>query len=373
MRPHTLLFLIAVLCALPASAQTFDLGGTGEFGPIVVTEDTEIPLPPDGVIQATRVEIAAGATLTFGRNERNTGLILVATEEVIIDGTISVSGSDGVAGAGGAGGPGGADGGSPQTWSGTTAYQPVFFGHCGTASTSLTCRPLRGATGGNGSYYQSSTPTSGCTLGAGGGGGGGVIVIMSHREIRGSGAIQALGGQGGLAVPTGGTCSNASSRRSATAGSNGAVLLVTPRATTADLSIGAASARVEATFIDEMPGVSPGSSSFSSTLTRFIPATREVNVRFLSVEGVTLDEPTDEVSVTVTGSAASFTVEVTGCGNQTGTVAGLQALTTSPTNFSFTNSANFTSSNDRVVVPLNITVGSAGTTALFRAYAYCNE
>lgn len=373
MRSHTLLFLIAVLCSLPASAQTFDLGGTGEFGPIVVTEDTEIPLPPDGVLQATRVEIAAGATLTFGRNERNTGVILVATEEVIIDGTLSVSGAEGVAGAGGAGGPGGSDGGSPQTWSGTTAYRPVFFGHCGVASTNLNCRPLRGAQGGDGSYYTSSTPTSGCTLGAGGGGGGGVLVIMSHREISGSGSIQALGGQGGLAVPTGGTCTNAGSRRSATGGSNGAVLLVTPRATTADLSIGAGSARIEATFIDEMPAVTPATPSFSSTLTRFIPSTREVNVRFLSVEGVELDEPTDEVSVTVTGSAASFTVEVTGCGNQAGTVNGLRASTTSPTSFAVTNSASFTSSNDRVVVPLNISVGSSGTTTLFRAYAHCNE
>ena len=101
----------------------FDSGSSGVDGALNITEDTLLPLPADGIFNYTTVNVAAGATLTFAKNSANTPVVILASGDVTIEGTIDISGSDstdvGSAGDGnfgddgiaGLGGPGGFDGG----------------------------------------------------------------------------------------------------------------------------------------------------------------------------------------------------------------------------------------------------------------------
>ena len=58
----------------------FTSGSTGSFGAIdVTTEDLEIVLPADGIINATTVNVAEGFFLSFTRNAFNTPVFLLAT------------------------------------------------------------------------------------------------------------------------------------------------------------------------------------------------------------------------------------------------------------------------------------------------------
>lgn len=116
------LFALAAALAAP-SAFAFDSGSTGADGALAPTVNTQIALPPSGILNYTTVNIPAGVTVTFRKNALNTPVYLLASGNVTIAGAINISGATaadtGTAGDGnqaddglpGAGGPGGFDGG----------------------------------------------------------------------------------------------------------------------------------------------------------------------------------------------------------------------------------------------------------------------
>ena len=101
--------LLAVSSLTPAWAQNFDAGSNGSLGALSVADaDVTVDLPPDGRLHYTTVTVAAGRTLRFTRNALNTPVQLLAQGDVLIDGVISVDGSQAPASPpiGGAAGPG---------------------------------------------------------------------------------------------------------------------------------------------------------------------------------------------------------------------------------------------------------------------------
>jgi hypothetical protein len=94
-------------------AQPFNSGSDGSYGPLAVTNDTTLPMPPDGIFHCTTINVAAGATLRFNKNALNTPVYLLATGDVVITGAIDVSGTAATNNTRilGRGGPGGFDGG----------------------------------------------------------------------------------------------------------------------------------------------------------------------------------------------------------------------------------------------------------------------
>ena len=259
---QTLLALLVLLmlgCLTSTLAHAFDSGSTGVDGAFNPTVDTELPLPPDGIFNFTTVDIPAGVTVTFTPNATNTPVIMLATGDVTINGTIDVSGkpSPGVGSAGngdpgddgdpGLAGPGGFDGGQGGTLenqmggdglgpgagirsigrqravaSGSTTVGcgggGAGFGSGGSnadrtiAGTSNTCTTSTGAViGGTGGPTYGNIQLSpliggsgggggyaGVALnGSGGGGGGGAIVIASSGTVTINGVIRANGGDSG--------------------------------------------------------------------------------------------------------------------------------------------------------------------------------
>ena len=87
---------LAILCALfawSATAQTnFTSGSDGSYGPMNITTDTTLNLPPDGIFRCTTINVASGATLRFNKNALNTPVYLLATNDVTIGGTINLDG-----------------------------------------------------------------------------------------------------------------------------------------------------------------------------------------------------------------------------------------------------------------------------------------
>lgn len=200
----------------------FDCGSRGTE-PLNVTADTNIALPPDGVLHYTTITVASGAKLTFTPNDLNTPVYLLAKGDVVIDGTIDVSGAAGTPVLGGVGGPGGfaggnggnqellpgdghgPGGGKGGNQGGSGAYNVDTLGDNGhgTAYGSPLLVPLVGGSGGGASYS------------GGGGGGGGAILVASNTRILLGGGIAAKGGNGS---PYG----------TYTVGSGGAIRLLTP-------------------------------------------------------------------------------------------------------------------------------------------------
>lgn len=247
MKPILTTALLAVIwtVALPqAQAQGFSSGSDGSYGAMNITSNTTLALPADGIFRCTTITVASGATLKFTRNPLNTPVTLLAQGDVIVNGTIDISGSaaaanfvGGMAGPGGFdGGPGGFSsgnsslpggaglgpgaglsgngaGGSP-TAAGSGAYGSQVGGWLdardGQTYGSLLLIPLIGGSGGGGIDGNQN---------GGGGGGGGAILIASSTIIRinSTGGIISRGGLGYLPAGTG------------NGGSGGAVRLVAPR------------------------------------------------------------------------------------------------------------------------------------------------
>lgn len=113
--------LAVVTAFLPFTSIAYESGSTGADGAFNPTVDTVLPLPPDGIFNFTNVNIPAGVTVTFQRNDINTPVTLLASGDAIISGTLHVNGGwsapVGAAGDGnigddglpGIGGPGGYD------------------------------------------------------------------------------------------------------------------------------------------------------------------------------------------------------------------------------------------------------------------------
>ncbi len=219
---------------LAVSAQTFSSGSTGTDGPLVVSSNTTLALPPDGVFNFTTVDIQAGATLTFTPNAANTPVTILATGEVTVAGTIALDGTTGGRGlnSAGVGGPGGFNGGLgrlPDLSGGSGGFGPgggntgsgaTISGTYGAPASFVSLLPLFGGSGGGGNTFLVSGGD-----GASGAGGGGAIVIASSTRIVLTGTVRANGGTGNDdAIDFG--CVFAGSR-----GSGGAVRLVAPEVT----------------------------------------------------------------------------------------------------------------------------------------------
>ncbi len=236
--------MIAALSAMAAQGQAptvdFNCGSTGALGDAVITNDTAIILPADGVLNYKSFQVLNGVSVGFIKNANNTPVYLLSQGDVLIAGRIYVSGGSSLGDNGpGLGGPGGFDGGRrgvdalppgdgqgpgggragshagpsaagsagagsflTQVSAGSTNYGPIY----GNAA----LIPLIGGSGGGG------------TPGYGGGGGGGAILIASNSKITigpgGDNFIDATGGEWG----TGGAYNG---------GSGGAVKLVAPQIT----------------------------------------------------------------------------------------------------------------------------------------------
>jgi len=190
----TLLFM-----STPAFA-VYDSGSDGTLGDLILNGDqteVEIPLPPDGVLHYQSIFIAAGVTVTFKANDDNTQVVMLATEDVVIDGTIDLNGKPayycqdnppykGIVWCGGDGGPGGFRGSDQHMFGqgpGGTHNAPTACN-----SSSSFCKPewilLRGgSSGGSPASYATNC-----------GGGGGAITIASSGSIFVNGFIGANGG-----------------------------------------------------------------------------------------------------------------------------------------------------------------------------------
>lgn len=240
---------IAVAVVLPTSiaAADFDSGSNGTYGPLAITANTTLDLPPDGILHCTSITVNSGSTLRFNRNPLNTPVVLLSQGDVVITGVIDVAGANGAGAIGGAGGPGGFDGGhggfgpsAPANRGGDghgpgggvnadTRRSGAYANAAGANNRSYGNVLILPLIGGSGAAGLGGNP------GVGGGGGGGAILIASNTRITVNGRIDARGGydpisgggSGGsirLVSPTGGGGGTLRAAGSAT-GSEGRVRL----------------------------------------------------------------------------------------------------------------------------------------------------
>ncbi len=203
-----------------AQGAAFDSGSTGLDGPLNVTSNMTLSLPPDGIFNFTTITVAAGKTLTFNRNALNTPVYLLAASNVVIAGAIDVSGKPPQGVMGGQGGPGGFDGGYGGSGLNNIAgdgYGPGGGkgnggrGSFGTNYGNALLVPLVGGSGGAGLNGNPNT---------GGSGGGGAVLIASNGRITVNGVIYSLGGDFSIA-----SCYDPTAYGG---GSGGAIRLVAP-------------------------------------------------------------------------------------------------------------------------------------------------
>ena len=346
-RLYAVLFTMILLPA-PAMAQ-FSSGSTGADGALNVTEDTTLPIPPDGVFNFTTITIAEDATLDFDVTTRNLPVIMLAQEDVVIEGTIDASGEDGrshsAAGGGAPGdearpGPGGGHGGlgglspantnDPDTAVGTSGGGPGGGaaannsspgqnnrGRVGNGGSHFTAGEtgndnsnppaprygdyrliiLSGGSGGAGGNINTTSPTS--NKGPGGGAGGGAILIASSTSITVSGTITARGGSGRGWSSFGGGGVNGSG-----AGSGGAIRLMANSiggGGSLDARGGSAPGhgsagghgviRIEAhEHTGSLAGNTQPSATTGAPLIPSIPPSQQPRVRIVSIGGVAVPE-----------------------------------------------------------------------------------
>lgn len=201
---------VCVAGCLSSHAAPFDCGSSGSYGAMNISSDTTLQVPPDGIFHCTTINVSSNATLSFSGNALNTPVYLLATGDVIIDGSIDVSanGPASIRSFNGTrpnkAGPGGFDGGYGgmyynQLTTGGDGYGPGAgkhtpespaatqgeFGTGANAYGNLLLVPLIGGSGGTG---VDGTP------GMPGGGGGGAVLIASNTKIINNGRVAALGG-----------------------------------------------------------------------------------------------------------------------------------------------------------------------------------
>jgi hypothetical protein len=239
------------LAGLIAPAHAYDSGSTGGDGAFSPTVNTELQIPESGVFNFTTVNIPTGVTVTFKKNTTNTPVVMLASGNVTVAGTINLNatnsthvgasgdgnlGDDGLPGTGGPGGydggrggainkgdggaglgPGGGGGGKYYLYpyygynyylggggggyNGAGVDQPHYgsfgSGKGGATYGSSQLLPLLGGSGGGGGAGALSF------TGSGGGGGGGAILISSSGTINVAGSISAYGGKSGLSSGSG--------------------------------------------------------------------------------------------------------------------------------------------------------------------------
>ena len=212
----------------------FDSGSTDADGAFSPTVNTTLQLPPSGIFNFTTVNIPSGVTVTFTKNTTNTPVVILASGNVTIAGSINLNatsaistgtsgdgnlGDDGIPGTGGPGGYDGGAGGTPTNKRGGDGLGPG--GGLGTSSNVNGNNNGGGGAGHTNAGGNSSGATGGPAYGstlllplvggsgggggtggsffsaAGGGGGGGAILIASSGTVSITGSILANGGGGG--------------------------------------------------------------------------------------------------------------------------------------------------------------------------------
>ncbi len=223
-----LVFMVLIFSAHTAQA-AFISGSTGADGVFNPTENIALDMPDGGVFHFKAVNIPAGVTVSFNKNADNTPVTILATGDVLIDGTITVSAKNGSDTTGGMGGPGGGDGGDggfrgedglrgegiggggggagrlDQSYAAGgggggfgivgvngVGYSSYPGGSGGVVYANERLVPLIGGSGGGGAGGASTNGDRG----GGGGGGGGAILIASSGDITINGSILARGGLG---------------------------------------------------------------------------------------------------------------------------------------------------------------------------------
>ena len=235
----------------PASLGAFDTlnSATWPPGTISAFRSIQIPLPPDGVLVFSSMNIVfrptdgGVITVSFIKNAANTPVTLLVAGNFNLgtntNAVLSVSGDNGTSansntlGAGGNGGPGGNRGGDggyqlvnfgssggaglgPAAGLGGTSAGPAGSGTGGTFVSSSDMLTLVGGSGGGGG---ASTSTAQNCAGGGGGGGGGALLLAVNGTLTLNGSIQAFGGDDGSE-------SNSSCASGGGGGSGGAVRLL---------------------------------------------------------------------------------------------------------------------------------------------------
>jgi hypothetical protein len=212
------LLVPTLLFAVPAGAQSFDVGSDGRLGDVTIASNTTLDLPPDGKLHFRSLIVNSGVTLKFKNNARNTPVFILSQTEVVVSGEINVDGGDQQVNTGGLGGPGGFDGGRPGF--GAEVPPGDGFGPGGGRAGNNSCSDAIGVALGAG-HGTTRSAVSGSTYGntllipivggsgggggagdpnGGGGGGGGAILIAANSRIAVNGAIRARGGRGGFCL-----------------------------------------------------------------------------------------------------------------------------------------------------------------------------
>lgn len=232
-----MLSLLLVFLLNFSIASAFDSGSTGTLGAFNPPVNTEVILPPDGILNYTTVNIPSGVTVTFLKNTANTPAYMLASGDVTIAGTIDISGEEGSSiypGKSGIGGFEGGYGGSPGDGSnpslpggkglgpggggqGVLDYVLQYgssggggggFGSNGTngKGTSYAAPGTGGSSygnakllpmiGGSGGGGGASSPSYTQAYGGAGGSGGGALLIASSGTITLTGSIISNGGKG---------------------------------------------------------------------------------------------------------------------------------------------------------------------------------
>lgn len=213
---------------LPVVSNAYESGSSGVDGAFSPSSNIQVQLPPSGIFNYTDVSIPSGVTVTFAKNSSNTPVIILASGNVTINGTISVNGGNGGNynnGAAGKGGPGGYDGGRGGFRSDSNAMQGGNGLGPGGGEGAPNCINCSGGGGSYGSQGQNGTlqsgqgaagPTYGSgtlrtliggsggggaagngNAGPGGGGGGGAILIAASGTVTINGTVTARGGSAG--------------------------------------------------------------------------------------------------------------------------------------------------------------------------------
>ncbi len=216
-------FWLVILAASipPHLLGQINAGSNGSDGALSPTTSINIDMHdhPNGIYQYTSVNIPSGVTVTFTPNANNTPVVWLVQSNVVISGTIDVSGQNALGG--GAGGPGGWAGGSagsgnnfPSSGLGpgggaagsTSSATPIILGGQASYGTvGIQAGPSQQGYGGNaasGPTYgnQWLIPLLGGSGGGGGpsnaGGGGGGLLIAANNQITIGGNVLANGGDG---------------------------------------------------------------------------------------------------------------------------------------------------------------------------------
>jgi len=235
-------FGLFVLMFLSPQVLAFNSGSTGADGVLAPTADTTLPIPADGILNYTTVNIPTGVSVKFSRNAANTPVYILVQGDAVIDGTIDMSGVDGSslgspppgafeggipqASNGGNGkGPGGSSGGTGTYGANGGSYatqgnlgrsnggnSTLFLGSV-YGSTSL--QPLLGGSGGG------ATRSTDTITGDRGGSGGGAILLAVTGTLTLNGEILVNGGNGAPIIESGGETNWGSG-----GGSGGAVRII---------------------------------------------------------------------------------------------------------------------------------------------------